>query len=375
MTIEPTTRRLQAFSLIEMMVSMAILALITVYLTDMLVRQSRTYTVVDQVTEVQQNMRIVSDIIEREMRTTGFMTGEGGVFCAVDLLGAPDILVVSDDGPFDPTDQPASNMVVDITDVEYTGTGTDTFIVNTVLEGAPFYDVDGDATLDSDFFDVQPTAGLPMPFSQSGGVIVYDQTNAGAGVACGRVVPGSVTPVRLQVDWTFGLPGGTYAPGAANLVPPGGDLVMVPATVYQIDQGGAVAVPPVASQLLRNGLVIAQDVEDLQIAAWFDLDIDDVQDPGEYFGARTAAPADPLAGAQYVQNQRNNQLLREIRVNLLLRTRAQDANVLATGATPQGQYPNLENRNTAQPAADAFVRRVHTLAIRPRNVGHRINSL
>ena len=360
------------FSMIEMMVSMAILALITLYLTDMLVRQSRTYTVVDQVTEIQQNMRVVSDIIEREMRTTGFMTGEAGVFCAVDLLGAPDILVVSDAAPFDPTDQPASNLVVDITDADYTGTGTDTFNVSTVLEGAPFYDVDGNATLDSDFFDVQPTAGLPMPFGQSGGVIVYDQTDPTAGVACGRIVPGSVTPTRLQVDWTFGLPGGTYAPAAANLVPPAGDLVMVPATVYQIDQGGALAVPPVTSQLLRNGLVIAEDVEDLQIAAWFDLDNDDIQDPGEYFGT---AAGDPIGGAQYLQNQRNNQRLREIRVNLMLRTRTQDANVMASGTTPQGQYPNLENRNTAAPPADAFVRRVQTLAIRPRNVGHRINSL
>ncbi|MCP3985189.1 MAG: prepilin-type N-terminal cleavage/methylation domain-containing protein [bacterium] len=375
MSTESTTHRYQGFSLIEMMVSMAILALITVYLTDMLVRQSRTYTVVDQVTEVQQNMRVISDIIEREMRTTGFMTGEAGVFCAVDLLGAPDILVVSDDAPFDPTDQPASNMVVDITDAEYTGAGTDTFNVATILEGAAFYDVDGNATLDSDFFDVQPAAALPMPFGQSGGVIVYDQTNSGAGVACGRIVPGSVTATRLQVDWTFGLPGAIYAPAAANLTPPAGDLVMVPAIVYQIDQGGAVAVPPVTSQLLRNGLVIAQDVEDMQLAAWFDVDNDDVQDAGEYFGARTAAPADPLAGVQYLQNQRNNQRLREIRVNLMLRTRTQDANVLATGAQPQGQYPNLENRNTAQPVADAFVRRVHTLAIRPRNVGHRIDSL
>lgn len=367
------TRRHRGFSLIEMMVSMAILVLISVYLTDMLVRQSRTYTVIDQVVEMQQNLRVVSDIMEREMRTTGFMTGEAGVFCAVDLLGAPDILVVSDAAAFDPTDQPASNLVVDINDADYAGTGTaETFLVTTVLEGAPFYDVDGNGTLDSDFFDVQPVGALPLPFGQSGGVIVYDQDNPGAGVSCGRIVPGSVTPTRLQVDWTFGLPGIVYNPAAVAIALPAGNLVMVPATVYQIAQGIFNAVPPALSRLLRNGLIIVDSVEDMQIATWFDLNNDDIQDPGEYFGT---APGDPVGGPQYLQNQRDNRRLREIRVSLLLRTRTQDSNVLATGATPQGQYPNLENRNTAVPPPDGFVRRVQTLVIRPRNVGHRINSL
>ena len=44
-------RRTSGFSLIEMMVTLAVLGVITFFLTDLLVRQSRTYTVVDDVPE------------------------------------------------------------------------------------------------------------------------------------------------------------------------------------------------------------------------------------------------------------------------------------------------------------------------------------
>ncbi len=365
------SRRSLGFSLIEMMVSMTILALITVYLTDLLIRQSRTYTVVDQVTEVQQNVRAISDLIEREMRTTGFMTEEAGVVCAVDLVGAPDILVVTDSAPFDPTSQSAADLAVDISELEYSGTGTDTFNVSsTTLESNPFYDLDGDGVADADFFDVQPPGGAAWPQGQSGGVIVYDRNNPANGTSCGRILPGSVTATQLRVDFTFGLPGGIYAPVA--LPTAGADLFMVPAIVYQVDQGGVAAVPPATSQLLRNGLVIAEDVEDLQLAMWFDADLDGTQDNGEYWGSD---PASAATGGGYLSTGRDHRLLREIRLNLMLRTRQPDPNVAATTALPQGQYQNLENRNTAAPPPDGFVRRVQTLTIRPRNVGHRPDSL
>lgn len=358
------------FSLIEMMVSMAILILITVYMTDLLLRQSRTYTVLDQVSEIQQNIRAISDLVEREIRTTGFMTEEAGVVCAVDLLNAPDILVVTDAAVFDPTDQNASDMGVDISELEYTGVGTDTFNVSTLVDTTASHDIDGDGTPDSDFFDLQPAAAAPWPQGQSGGVIIYDRNDPTAGTSCGRVVRGSLSATQVQVDYTFGLLPAVYAPVALSTV--GADLRMVPAVVYQVDQLGALAVPPVTSRLLRNGLVIAEDVEDLQLAMWFDADTDGTQDNGEYWGSD---PANPLTGGSYVSSARDHREVREIRVSLMLRTRQQDPNVLATTALPQGQFQNMENRNTAAPARDAFVRRIQTLTIRPRNVGRRTNSL
>ena len=360
----------RGFSMIEMMVSMVILILITVYLTDLLLRQSRTYMVVDQVSEMQQNVRAVSDLMEREIRTTGFMVEEAGVVCAVDLVGAPDILVLTDENPFDPANQGQADMGVDISELEYGGVGIDTYNAPTLVDATAFYDIDNNGTPDSDFFDVQPGVAAVWPQGQSGGVIIYDRNDPTAGTSCGRIVRGSLTPAQVQIDYTFGLPGAIYAP--IPMATAGADLWMVPAIVYQVDQGGAAAVPPVTSQLLRNGLVIAQDVEDMQLAMWFDVDRDGVQDNGEYWGGDPALPA---TGGIYVSTARDHREILEIRVNLMIRTRQQDPNVTATQATPQGQYQNLENRNTAAPPPDGFVRRVQTLTIRPRNVGHRTNSL
>ena len=57
-------KRARGFTLIELMIAMAILLLVVVYLTEMLTRQSRAYTVVDQVTEAQQNLRAIADLLE-----------------------------------------------------------------------------------------------------------------------------------------------------------------------------------------------------------------------------------------------------------------------------------------------------------------------
>ena len=71
------------FTLIEVMVSAAVLGIIMFYLTDMLVQQSRSYEVVDDVNEAQQNLRAIADLMERELRSTGFLVREGGAICGV----------------------------------------------------------------------------------------------------------------------------------------------------------------------------------------------------------------------------------------------------------------------------------------------------
>ena len=66
------------------MIAMAVLLVVVVYLTEMLTRQSRAYAVVDQVTETQQNLRAIADLLERELRVTGFLVPEGAAVCGVD---------------------------------------------------------------------------------------------------------------------------------------------------------------------------------------------------------------------------------------------------------------------------------------------------
>ena len=58
-------RRHAAFSLPEVMVSLAVLAIVSVFLMDMLAQQTRTYQVVDQVSEAQTNLRVITDLLER----------------------------------------------------------------------------------------------------------------------------------------------------------------------------------------------------------------------------------------------------------------------------------------------------------------------
>jgi hypothetical protein len=62
--------------------------------------------------------------------------------------------------------------------------------------------------------------------------------------------------------------------------------------------------------------------------------------------------------------------LTEIRVNVVVRTRDQDADVLQSPGMAQGQWQVTENR--VDPGGfDGFRRRVHTAVVRPRNVGLR----
>ena len=98
-------KRRSGFTLIELMVAMAILLVVVAYLTEMLTRQGRAYTVVDQVTEAQQNLRAIADLLEREVRVTGFMVPEGAAVCGVDQTNGSDVLFVSDADALDPANE------------------------------------------------------------------------------------------------------------------------------------------------------------------------------------------------------------------------------------------------------------------------------
>jgi prepilin-type N-terminal cleavage/methylation domain-containing protein len=359
------------FSLIELMVAMAVLAVVTTFLTDLLVRQSRAYQVVDNVTETQQNLRAIGDLLEHELRVTGFLVSEGAAFCGVDVPPGqaypdqtPDVIVVTDAEALDPTGVTNQTLGAQITG-GYAGTGSNETITvdNVVLDGNAFYDTDGDGVADSDFLYGEP----PQPV-RNGGVIVVDRANTNRGTSCGILV--DLNGNSLDVDFQLGgsAPGGT--PLAA--LPPGGsppDLVAIPAHVYWIQAGN----------LVRDGMILAQDVEDLQFAVFYDVDDDDVVDGAttvdppyasalEYPGSRDVPNGEP--GQAYVWNAWDNRDLREIRVNLVGITKSQDPDVVQSPNMAQGQFQVTENR-VAPGGLDGFRRRVLTLTVRPRNVGHR----
>jgi hypothetical protein len=116
-------------------------------------------------------------------------------------------------------------------------------------------------------------------------------------------------------------------------------------------------------RLVRDGLILAGDVEDLQLAYFFDqapengvVDSDGLEYPGDPDG-NVYDPADNW----------DNSKLREIRMSFVVRSSRPDPNL--PGAIPQA----LENHAPAA-VADGFRRRVFRATVRPRNVGHRLET-
>jgi hypothetical protein len=272
--------------------------------------------------------------MERDIRNAGYLVPIHAAACGVDNTNAPDLLFVSDTDAVLPADQ----LPVELAGAELGATATNgptalaTIQINVddvVIDGTPSYDTDDDGVEESDF---APEAGA----------ILVDAENPDRGVACGIVraiafnAPMSVT-VQFMTLYDTAIPADQ-------------DLKLVPAHVYQIVPNSD---PP---RLERDGQVLAKDVEDFQVAYFYDDDGDgEVDDPGETRGdASTALDTDSVNGED----------LREIRLNLVLRTRADDPRNPDSAGTGQA----TENRTTAIPGDDGKRRRVHTATVRLRNL-------
>ncbi len=146
------------------------------------------------------------------------------------------------------------------------------------------------------------------------------------------------------------------------------DLVAVPAHVYWINPVG----PNGAPQLIRDGMVLANDVEDLQLAMFYDTDDDGIvdplaaNDPPPYHSA-LEYPGSAAANAEYEPGLWDNSELREIRVTVVARTRSQDPDVLANPNLANNVPQGFENRPPGV-VPDGFRRRSITLTVQPRNV-------
>jgi len=317
------------FTLIELLISVAIMGIVSVYMFESFAVNQRAYTVIDQVAESQQNVRAIADLLERDLRHAGLMVPEGAAVCGVDDDAGPDVLYLSDANAIDPDDDVATYDGVTIGGgVTQVASGIATFAVSSlVMEPAPArpaYDSNGDGTADSDF-------------QVGGGAIVMDLLDPGRGAACGRVTQLNLVGPQVQVDLRTGALGA--AVGATN-------LVLVPAHEYRIN----------GDQLLRDGVLLSEGVEDLQVAYFLDADTDSVVDANEIHGNGT--------GPDYAAGAQDGSEVREVRVNLVTRTRAEDRE------WTQGRPQALENRAPGL-VNDGFRRRTYTSTVMLRNVGSR----
>lgn len=335
----------RGFTLVELMISMAILLVLSVYLMQMLVNQSRAYAVVDRVTETQQNVRAVAGLLERELRTTGFLAPRGGAICGLDRTDGPDVLFLTDTDAIDnPRGHTELGVGLPVTG-SFSGTGGSEAVgLGAMYIDNPTYDSDG---TDSDF--ILNTGSGP---SRRGGVIVADRNNPQRGASCGIVQQVGAGSITVDFDYA-GHGGHPLDPWDSTTMDPE-ELVAIPAHVYRI-QGGA---------LERDGMVLADDVEDMQVAWFFDEDGDLEED------APTETPGVD-GGPAYDPTERDHAELREVRVSIVARTRAEDTSALQDPGSGQGSFQATFNRDDPGDPPDGFRRRVHTLTVRPRNIGRR----
>lgn len=324
------------FTLIELLVSLAVLGIVSVYLTNMLMQQNRAYTVVEQVSDVQGNARAILDLLERDVRGTGKAAAEAGVICGVDNLNLPDVLFVTDGSVirFHRTKGPSEfddGAKVEQPGFQATGQATSLKISNLAIDEFPSHDLDGDGLPDADF-------------RPGGAVILAHKLAPERGVACGVIVANGVDVASRTLTVNFDDAG---APNAS--IRDGADVY--PARRYTVNSD---------NELIRDQAVLSEDVEDLQVSYFFD-----------------SAPADGAMGSElleqpgtkggnpYEADAWDNSRLREVRISIVVRSRTPDPNL--PNAVPQA----LENRVPVL-VEDGFRRRVLQAVMRPRNVGSRL---
>lgn len=344
--MRPATRTQQAgFTLVELMLAMTMLSIVVVLTLDSLTRQHKTSIVTEQIVEVQQNVRAVSSLLEREIRMAGFMVPNAVGICGVDSTTGPDQIFVSETEPIVPDDERVGTLGARLSTLQnwtasWTGStasplrltlSLDATTTDLDSDGSYFYDNDGNGTGEADF-------------RVRGGVIIGDLANPHRGSACGIVVSASSTQLVLD------LIGGSLATLDAD-VDAEEEIVLVPAAHYRVNTAFS------TGRLERNQDLLAKGVDDLQISYFFDRDDDGVID--------SAAAEEPgtSGGATYSAANWNNSELKEVRFSLVVRTRATDQNYNL------GSFINFENRAASVAPNDGFRRRVILGAVRPRNIG------
>jgi len=346
-----TQRRAGGYSLIELVVAVGLLGVIMGYIASTFTLQYQTYSVVDQVSETQNNTLAVASLIERDIRNAGYMVPPAASACGADSTSDTDSLYLSDASAILPIDQLPTNLRSSLMSADVQGSPTNVgsdwtmAVDDVVLDGNPSYDTNGDGTNDSDF-------------QVGAGVIVIDIDDTGRGIACGVISQVNLGSNSLTFDLTTTTLTGTMG------VP--GSLRLIPANVYSVTTPVGADQP----EIQRNGQTLARDAEDLQVAWFFDDNDDGVVDTLEYRASALniqtsggTVAVTPIPSTTFDTSTVDGTLLREIRFNLVTRTRSNDPR----NPTNAGIGQATENRATNIPAADGRRRRIYSATVRLRN--------
>jgi prepilin-type N-terminal cleavage/methylation domain-containing protein len=308
------------FSLIEMMIVLAIMGVITAQLFVVFANQKRVFMSNERALDVQESSRLTLDLVSFDTRMAGFMVPRWTAVSSVDGGNADaDRFCVSS----------SSFVGMNAVSLEgklqrFTGAQVLSVAANTVTVDNT--DIDGDGATD---------------FQADGGVIVATPTRT----YCASVATSTATQI------TFASPDdASTALGAVT-----SDMRAVPANVYELDQ--------VNLELRRNGLLLASQIEDFQVEYWLDNSAtpNGVEDDDDEFPVNDLAAPDPPGGAIPA----NNAQVRRVRVSVIARTLREEGNNAAGNLS--FNRPQLANR-AAGAAADRFRRRSFSASILPRNL-------
>ncbi len=315
----------RGFTLLELMIAMALLGIITSQLFLVFASQKKAYVTNARVLDVQEDARLVVDLLMGETRMAGYMVPRRAGIASIDgfLTNAntPDTLCVSDPSVLD-------NNVVQNADDRFDGDDVSSLTATRItLLAAGGLDIDGIGGND---------------FQVGQGIILADGNSS----HCARIT--AVNTVTLTIDFTPSLSAALNnpVPGDFALAPPE-RTVVVPAVIYEVGTsatGGGIG-------LTRNSMLISDEVEDLQVEYGFDTDDDglvDITDPLEY-------PIDSIAA-------RDPSPLRAVQITVTTRHNAADPEFTGPGSN----FAQAANRVAG--ATDNRRRRRFVASVVPRNL-------
>ncbi len=262
----PARSREYGFSLPELLVAMIILAIVVSQALLAFTTQHRLYVGQGRVLDIQQDARLVMEMMVGDVRMAGFLVPEENAITGIDGGAAgPDILCVSDPAVMADAEVDAAKSAFEAATLQANLGAAASQVTLTAAE----MDIDGDGDND---------------FAIGAGIILSDGTTH----HCARITgfPGTAVQFTPITPAGFVLAAGTG--------------VAVPAVIYEIAAGG----------LRRNNSLLSAQVENLQIEYAVDLDDDGSIGAGE-FPVHVVTGTDPT-------------LIRGVQISVLTRTSMED---------------------------------------------------
>jgi prepilin-type N-terminal cleavage/methylation domain-containing protein len=303
-------RESSGYTLVELLVALAVLAILTAQLFVVFSSQKRAYVNNERVLDVQEDARLVMDLLTTETRMAGYMVPRrAGVSSRDGGNGAADALCVSDPS------------VLDEDDVRTEDDRYDRATVASITAGGGAVTVSSIAQLDVDGADAA------VDFAEDAGIILAD----GAHSHCARIT--DVNAATSEVEFTPAIP--LYTTWTV------GQIRATPAIVYEVSGGGL--------GLTRNSLLLSGEVEDLQVEYGVDVNDDEILDMGD----SAEWPLDDLDGVDSAE-------VRSVRLTVTTRTTQSDSEYTGPGRAAAA--------NRTAGGTDSFRRRRFVASVLPRNL-------